>query len=367
MTQASDPSPKQKAYRIALIAGDGIGKEVVPAAQRVLAALPLAITFVTLQAGFEVFEQTGTALPQSTASAIRHCDGAIFGATQSPSGKVEGYSSPILTLRKQLDLYANLRPIVSMPVPRSQEGIDMLIVRENTECLYVRQERLEDSGNTAVAQRVITRRASERIARIAFEQARRRAGHTHHAQPRVTVVHKANVLNLTDGLFREACLSVAAHYPDVQVEEQLVDSMIYRMIREPQRYDVVVAPNLYGDILSDAAAALVGGLGLAASANASDNFVLAEPVHGSAPDIAGKGIANPTATILAAGQLLESLGESSYAAAIHAAVRAALAEGVLSPDLGGAATTNEVADAVIAHLPAGAPHPPRRPRDFQSP
>ena len=133
-----------------------------------------------------MFEQTGTALPQSTAAAIRHCDGAIFGATQSPSGKVEGYSSPILALRKQLDLYANLRPITSMPVPGSQPGIDMLIVRENTECLYVRQERLEDDGNTAVAQRVITRRASERIARIAFEQARRRAGHTHHAQPRVT-------------------------------------------------------------------------------------------------------------------------------------------------------------------------------------
>ena len=226
----------------------------------------------------------------------------------------------------------------------------MLIVRENTECLYVRQERLEDGGNTAVAQRVITRRASERIARIAFEQARRRAGHTHHAVPRVTVVHKANVLNLTDGLFREACLAVAAHYPDVQVEEQLVDSMIYRMIREPQRYDVVVAPNLYGDILSDAAAALVGGLGLAASANASDNFVLAEPVHGSAPDIAGKGIANPVATILAAGQLLEALGEASCAAAVQAAVRQALADGILGPDLGGRAGTEEVTNAVIARL-----------------
>jgi homoisocitrate dehydrogenase len=341
---------KETPYRIAMIPGDGIGKEVVPAAQRVLAALSLAFTFVPLQAGWEVFEHTGTALPQATAAAIRHCDGAIFGATQSPSGKVEGYSSPILALRKQLDLYANLRPITSMPVPRSQEGIDMLIVRENTECLYVRQERLEDDGNTAVAQRVITRRASERIARIAFEQARRRKGHTHHAQPRVTVVHKANVLNLTDGLFREACLAVAAQYPDIQVEEQLVDSMIYRMIREPQRYDVVVAPNLYGDILSDAAAALVGGLGLAASANASDNFVLAEPVHGSAPDIAGKGIANPVATILAAGQLLEALGEGACAAAVQAAVRGALADGILGPDLGGSAGTEEVTDAVIARL-----------------
>lgn len=340
----------QPSYRIALIPGDGVGKEVVPAAQRVLAALPLNITFVPLQAGWEVFEQTGTALPQSTAAAIRHCDGAVFGATQSPSRKVEGYNSPILALRKQLDLYANLRPIVSMPVPGSRPGIDMLIVRENTECLYVRQERLEDSGNTAVAQRVITRRASERIARSACEQAVRRVGHTHHTRPRLTIVHKANVLNLTDGLFRDACLDVAAEYADIEVEEQLVDSMIYRMIREPERYDVVVAPNLYGDILSDAAAALVGGLGLASSANASDNFVLAEPVHGSAPDIAGKGIANPVATILAAAQLLEALDETACARTIQLAVREALAAGVLSADLGGCASTDEVTEAVIAHL-----------------
>ncbi len=340
----------QPSYRIALIPGDGVGQEVVPAAQHVLEALPLDLTFVPLEAGWEVFERTGTALPQRTASAIRGCDGAIFGATQSPSRKVEGYSSPILALRKQLDLYANLRPNVSMPVPGSRPGIDLLIVRENTECLYVRQERLEDDGDTAVAQRVITRAASQRIAHTAFAQARRRAGHTHHPQPLVTIVHKANVLNLTDGLFREACLAVAAAYPDVQVEEQLVDSMIYRMIREPQRYDVVVAPNLYGDILSDAAAALVGGLGLAASANCSDNFVLAEPVHGSAPDIAGQGIANPLATILAAGQLLEALGEGACAAALQRAVRATLAAGILSPDLGGSAGTEQVTAAVIARL-----------------
>lgn len=340
----------QRSYRIAIIHGDGVGKEVVPAAQAVLQALPLAFTFVPLAAGWEVFQQTGTALPQATSAAIRACDGAIFGATQSPSGKVEGYSSPILALRKQLDLYANLRPIQSMPVAGSGAGIDLLIVRENTECLYVRQERLEDSGNTAVAQRVITRRASERIARMAFEQARRRAGRTHHKRPLVTVVHKANVLNLTDGLFREACLQVAAGYSDVAVEEQLVDSMIYRLIREPGRYDVVVAPNLYGDILSDAAAALVGGLGLASSANASDTFVLAEPVHGSAPDIAGQGIANPVATILAAAQLLEALGEGTCAAAVQGAVRRTLGDGVLSRDLGGQASTQEVTEAVIARL-----------------
>jgi len=352
-------------YRIALIPGDGVGQEVVPAARRVLAALPLAFEFVELDAGWEVFERTGSALPQRTASAIRGCDGAIFGATQSPSRKVEGYSSPILALRKQLDLYANLRPVVSMPVPRSRPGIDMLIVRENTECLYVRQERLEDGGNTAVAQRVITRRASERIARKAFEQARlrgallqRRRGQSlmlHSSlpprpSPLVTVVHKANVLSLTDGLFREACLAVAREYPDVQVEEQIVDSMVYRMIREPERYDVIVAPNLYGDILSDAAAALVGGLGLAPSANASDTFTLVEPVHGSAPDIAGRGLANPCAAILAAAQLLAALGEGSAAEQVEAAVLRTLAEGFQSADLGGAATTETMTAAIVERL-----------------
>ncbi len=353
-----------RTYRIALIPGDGVGKEVVPAARRVLESLPLAFDFVELDAGWEVFERTGTALPQRTASVIRSCDGAIFGATQSPSRKVEGYSSPILALRKQLDLYANLRPVVSMPVPGSRPGIDMLIVRENTECLYVRQERLEDDGNTAVAQRVITRRASERIARKAFEAARARKRYWGTGRleigdsptnlqspisqsPLVTIVHKANVLSLTDGLFREACLTVAREYPDVQVEEQIVDSMIYRMIREPERYDVIVAPNLYGDILSDAAAALVGGLGLAPSANAGDTFTLVEPVHGSAPDIAGKGLANPCAAILAAAQLLESLGENDAAQRVQRAVTQALAGGVLSADLGGSATTEVMTRAIL--------------------
>jgi homoisocitrate dehydrogenase len=365
----------ERIYRIALIPGDGVGKEVVPAARRVLEALPLSFDFVELDAGWEVFERTGTALPQRTASVIRSCDGAIFGATQSPSQKVEGYNSPILALRKQLDLYANLRPVVSMPVPGSRPGIDMLIVRENTECLYVRQERLEDNGDTAVAQRVITRRASQRIARNAFELARarkrdweigrlaigdwrlggespisNRQSHNHTIPPRVTIVHKANVLSLTDGLFREACLAVAREFPDVQVEEQIVDSMIYRMIREPERYDVIVAPNLYGDILSDAAAALVGGLGLAPSANAGDNFMLVEPVHGSAPDIAGKGLANPCATILAAAQLLEFLSEGESAQRIQHAVHRTLADGIQSADLGGKAKTEEMTAAIIERL-----------------
>jgi len=265
----------EPSYRIALIPGDGIGREVVPAAHRVLEALGLPIRFVALDAGWTTFERTGTALPAETLAGLRTCDGAIFGAVSSPSGQVDGYSSPIIAMRRALDLYANLRPIVSAPVPGSRPRIDLLIVRENTEGLYVKQERLEEGGDRAVAERVITRRASTRIARMAFEQARSR-GARRSRPPLVTVVHKANVLSVTDGLFREAALAVAGDYPDVTVEEQLVDSMLYRLIREPERYDVVVAPNLYGDLLSDAAAALVGGLGLAASANVGDDFALVD-------------------------------------------------------------------------------------------
>jgi len=333
-------------YRIALIPGDGIGREVTPAARQVLEALGAPFEFVELDAGWATFERTGAALPDATLAALRTCHGAIFGAVSSPSHRVEGYSSPIIGMRRALDLYANLRPIVSAPIAASRPGIDMLIVRENTEGLYVKRERLSEDGETAIAERVITRRASTRIARMAFEQARTRSQASDRA-PLVTIVHKANVLSVTDGLFREAVLAVAVDYPDIAVEEQLVDSMIYRLIREPARYDVVVAPNLYGDIISDGAAALVGGLGLASSANVGDDFVLVEPVHGSAPDIAGQGIANPLATVLAAAQLLDSLGEPDAANRVRRAVDSALESGPHTPDLGGRATTVEVARVVV--------------------
>ncbi len=331
-----------------------MGQEVIPGAAAVLEATGLPLRFVELDAGWGTFQRTGNALPPETVEALRNCDAALFGAVSSPSHKVPGYSSPIVALRRLFDLYANLRPIVSAPVAGSRPGIDMLIVRENTEGLYSKRERLEDDGHTAIAERVITRRASERIARVAFQQARRRAPSTDHAprttndapRPLVTVVHKANVLAVSDGLFREAALAVAQDYSDVAVEEQLVDSMLYRMIQEPERYDVVLAPNLYGDILSDGAAALVGGLGLVPSANVGDDFVLAEPVHGSAPDIAGQGIANPVAAIRAAGLLLRHLGEERRAAAIEQAVQTVLAEGPHTRDLGGQAKTEEVVEAI---------------------
>ena len=331
-------------HNIALIPGDGIGTEVVPAARRVLEATGLPLEFVNLEAGWATFQRTGNALPPETVDALRTCGGALFGAVSSPSHRVPGYTSPIVALRKILDLYANLRPLISAPVPGSRPGVNMLIVRENTECLYVKRERLEDGGDTAIAERVITRRASERIARMAFSLAEKRQ------KALVTIVHKANVLSVTDGLFREAALAVAAEFPSVMAEEQLVDSMVYRMILEPARYDVVVAPNLYGDILSDAGAALVGGLGLVPSANVGDNFVLAEPVHGSAPDIAGQGIANPIATIRAAALLLAHLGEGAAAQAIENAVYRVLADGPHTRDLGGNATTEEVIREVIGRL-----------------
>lgn len=338
--------------RIAMIPGDGIGREVVPAARQILEALGLSIEFVELDAGWETFQRTGTALPEATVEALQSCHGALFGAVSSPSHRVEGYSSPIIALRKRFDLYANLRPIVSAPVPGSKPNVDMLIVRENTECLYVKQEQLVDNGEKAIAQRVITRRASERIATMAFERARLRHHHLQlaHRPSLVTIVHKANVLSVSDGLFRESVLRIAQTYADIPVEEQLVDSMIYRLILEPQRYDVVVAPNLYGDIISDAAAALVGGLGLAPSANVGDQFVVAEPVHGSAPDIAGHGIANPIATILATALLLETLGMGEAASVIQQAVQKVLAEGPHTKDLGGNAKTRDVTNAILERL-----------------
>lgn len=348
-TEAMQPPSETSGYRIAMIPGDGIGVEVVEAAADVLDKLEADFTFEWLEAGWATFLAQGTALPEETVIRVRRCDGALFGAVSSPSERVEGYSSPIIALRRQLDLYGNLRPARSVPIEDSRSNVDLLIVRENTEGLYVKQERLSDDGERAVADRVITRSASVRIAHLAFEQAVRRADQTDR-EPMVTVAHKANVLSVTDGLFRECCLAVAADYPDVRCEEQLVDSLAYRLIREPERYDVIVAPNLYGDILSDEAAALVGGLGIAPSANVGERFMLVEPVHGSAPDIAGQGIANPIAAILSAALLLRHLGDAVSASAVESAVTEVMQQGIVTPDLGGRSTTSQVTKAIITRL-----------------
>lgn len=328
--------------RICTIPGDGIGPEVIGAAARVLLALAPDAELVEAEAGWAAFQRHGAALPAATLEAARAADAVLFGAVASPSHAVAGYSSPIVRLRRELDLYANIRPTRG-------EGVDLVVVRENTEGLYAGRERLEPGGETAIAERVITRRASTRIARAAFELARRRAAEL--GRPgRVTVVHKANVLRVSDGLFREAALAVAADYPDVAVDELLVDVAAMRLAQAPGRFDVLVTTNLFGDILSDVACIHGGGLGLAASANLGDGRGLFEPVHGAAPDIAGRGVANPLAAIECVATLLAWRGREAPAARLRRAAAAALRDGPRTPDLGGDATTAAVADAVLARL-----------------
>jgi homoisocitrate dehydrogenase len=332
---------------ICLIPGDGVGQEVIPAAESVLAALRPDFSFMQADAGWDCFERCGTALPDATVAAVAAADATMFGATQSPSTVVAGYRSPILALRKRFDLYANLRPTATM-LP-GQHAVDLLIVRENTEGLYSGRERRE--GDTAIAERVITRTASERIARVAFEQARKRSTLPAHRSPRVTIVHKANVLKLTDGLFRECCLAVATEYPDVAVNEMLVDAAAMWLVKDPGRFDVIVTTNLFGDILSDEAAGLVGGLGVAPSANVGAGQVAVfEPVHGSAPDIAGRGLANPVGAILSAALLLEHLGDGKSAGRVARAVFETVTAGIVTADLGGTANTRQVTDAICSRL-----------------
>jgi len=326
---------------ICLIEGDGIGHEVIPAGRRVLEATGLDLAFVEAEAGWDTFQRQGTALPEATLAAVTAADATLFGAVSSPLSPVPGYKSPIVALRRQLDLYANLRPVLSQPIAGSRPGIDMLVVRENSEGLYAGRERADDIE--AVTERVITRRGSERIVRRAFELARTRRSH-------VTIVHKANVLRATCGLFRTVAFEVAAHYPDVQADEMLVDTAAMRLITDPERFDVLVTTNLFGDILSDEAAALVGGLGLAPSANIGETHALFEPVHGSAPDIAGRGMANPLGTFYAIAMLLDHIGAPEAAARLRTAVLTVLTTGPVTSDLGGDGTTCQVTDAVIADL-----------------
>ena len=328
--------------KICLIPGDGIGQEVIPAAAEVLAALQLDLETETAAAGWACFEETGKALPDGTLQAVRESDATLFGATSSPSGGADGYRSPILDLRQHLNLYASLRPVQSLPIAASRPNIDLLIVRENTEGLYARRERSIDP-DTAVAERVITRAASARIARVATQQAHRRRG-------RLTIAHKANVLTMTDGLFRETVQDIAAETAGVRVDERLVDTLAHDLVRTPEAFDVIVAPNLYGDILSDLASALIGGLGVAPAANVGADCVVYEPVHGSAPDIAGQGIANPTAALLSLALMLDDLEYTSASARLRSALHATLSAGICTPDLGGTATTREMLAAIKARL-----------------
>lgn len=314
--------------QVCVIQGDGIGHEVVPAAMRVLQTVSNDISILTANAGWETFEETGVALPQETIELAHQAGAVIFGAASSPSYSVKGYTSPIVQLRRELGAFANLRPARYLPVPTSRPGVDLVVVRENTEDLYVGKERQENDGEKVIAQKIITRGATQRVAELAYDLA------INSGRKKVTIVTKANVLPQSDGLFRRVAMEVAANYPEIETDELLVDTAAYWMVKDPTRFDIILTPNLYGDILSDMGAAWGGGLGLAPSINLGDGVAIAEPVHGSAPDIAGKGISNPTATILSVAMLLRHHWKMHREAQlVEDAVRATLTDGLHTSDI----------------------------------
>jgi len=331
--------------RIALIRGDGIGPEIIDATQRILSSLATDLEFIQFQAGYEYLKRTGNQIDDETIEEIRTLDACLKGPTQTAFGsRTQRGVAP--TLREKLDLYANIRPIKARKgIPCLSPKTDLIIIRENTEGLYSGLEyRLGESAYTI---RVITKNGSERIARFAFEYAKQEN------RRKVTAVHKANVLKETCGLFLESCRSIAKEYPEIEFEEGIVDATALRLVTRPEELDIIVTTNMFGDILSDEAAGLIGGLGMTPSANIGDRYALFEPVHGSAPDIAGRGIANPSATILSAVLMLRYLKRESYADELERALNIVLAEGkAVTPDIGGRVGTDEMAEAVISKLKA---------------
>jgi len=287
--------------QLCVIEGDGIGREVIPAAVAILEKVIPDLQIHTAEAGWDCFIRTGTSVPDETLAVINQCGAAMFGAVSSPTHVIKGYRSAIITMRQGLNLYANIRPVKSLPGISFRDDVDLIIVRENTEGLYSGRERLD--GDTAIAERVITRQACIRIARAAIQVLQ------NNGRKKLTIVHKANILPVTDGLFRDTVRQVVESAllsgQQIEIEEMLVDLAAFRMLSEPQAFDVIVTTNLFGDILSDSAAYWGGGMGLAPSINLGEHIALAEPVHGSAPDIAGKGLANPIAAILSAALLCE--------------------------------------------------------------
>ena len=333
--------------KLCVIEGDGIGREVVPAAVRVLRQVLPQIEILPAEAGWDKFQEVGDALPAETIEIANEAGAVLFGACSSPSYPVPGYSSPIVKLRRAMETYANLRHTRFLPVPTAREGVDLVVVRENTEDLYIGDETTDDAGDTGTATKRITRYATERITQTAFRLA------LNEGRRRVTIVHKGNVLPQTDGLFRRVAYEIAKDYPEIETDELLVDTAAYWMVKEPARFDIVLTPNLYGDILSDMAAAWGGGLGLAPALNLGDDVAVAEPVHGSAPDIAGQGIANPTAVILSAAMLVRHhWKQPAIADRIDAAVNAALSRGDYTADILGAdgMSTDDFADIICEQL-----------------
>ncbi|WP_407377298.1 isocitrate/isopropylmalate family dehydrogenase [Methanobrevibacter sp.] len=326
-------------YQIAVVPGDGIGKEVMEAAIFVLDALDIDFDYVYGEAGDECLEKTGTALPGETLDIIRNADACLFGAAGETAADV------IVKIRQEMKMFANLRPVKAYPNTNAlSENIDFMIVRENTEGMYIADEE-EYTDEGAVARRIITREAESRIIDFAFNYARE------NDKSKVTAVHKANVLKKSDGLFKEIFYEVAKDYPDIATEDFYVDATAMYLITQPESFEVIVTTNLFGDILSDEGAGLVGGLGLIPSANIGLDGALFEPVHGSAPDIAGQGKANPIAMMLSSVMMLRYIGENEAADKLDAAILKVLNDAnILTGDLGGNASTMEVAQAVKDYL-----------------
>ena len=326
--------------KITIIPGDGIGKEVMEAAILVLDSLELNLEYKFAEAGYECFQKNGTTIPEETIKLAKKTDATLFGAVTT----VKDQKSAIITLRKELNLFANIRPIKSLPGTKSlYDDLDFVIIRENTEGLYSGIEEYTSEGANAI--RLVTSKASRRISKFAFEYALK------NNRKRVTAVHKANVLKKTDGLFKDIFYEVAEDYPTIKSNDYYVDATAMYFITKPHIFDVVVTSNLFGDILSDEGAGLVGGLGMSPSANIGDDNGLFEPVHGSAPDIEGKGIANPSAMILSMVMMLETIGEERYANIVKNALLKVLKEGkYLTPDLGGSSKTVTMTEKILEKI-----------------
>ncbi|HSL96152.1 MAG TPA: isocitrate/isopropylmalate dehydrogenase family protein [Thermoleophilia bacterium] len=331
------------AHTVTLIPGDGTGPELAQALETVIAATGVDIEWERQDAGLDVMAHYGTPLPEHVLASVRRNRVAIKGPITTPVGT--GFRSVNVALRKELDLYACLRPAQSLEGVRSRyRDVDLVIVRENTEDLYAGIEHMvgEDAAESI---KIITRKGSERIVRFAFEYARR------HGRRKVTAVHKANIMKCTDGLFLRVAGEVAERYPDIEFEDRIVDNMCMQLVQKPELYDVLVLPNLYGDIVSDLCAGLVGGLGVAPGANIGDEAAVFEPVHGSAPKYAGQDKVNPTALLRSGVLLLYHLGEDEAAARMQEAVAAVIAEGKeVTYDLGGSAGTQAMAAAIARRV-----------------
>ncbi len=336
------------AQKVTLIPGDGIGPELAEATRRVMDASGVEFEWEVLDAGEAVMAREGTPLPQAVLDSILANKVAIKGPITTPVGV--GFRSVNVALRQTLGLYANLRPVRSIPGLKTRyDDVDLVIVRENTEDLYAGIEHMV-GPDAAESIKIITRAASERIARFAFEYA------VANGRRKVTAVHKANIMKFSDGLFLESCRTIAAQYEGkIAFEDRIVDNMCMQLVQKPELYDVLVLPNLYGDIVSDLSAGLVGGLGVAPGANIGTEAAVFEAVHGSAPKYAGQNKANPTALMLSGVLLLRHIGQQAAAERVEAAIRTVIAEGrSVTYDLGGSAGTSDFADAIVARLGAEA-------------